>query len=150
MNRRGFLKSLGALAACAVAGPALSSLVPSEQGRLVAMMRTGLVENQTFVFDGPIVLDIDNLLIRGCRLIFLNLKPNDVAITINCSRLMMVNNVIDCRGNGIAMKVMPQGDADMTSTIQSAISTMSNSKSETERLLAFATGTYLVNSPIKA
>jgi hypothetical protein len=95
MNRRGFLKSFGALAACAVAMPALQAVAPSEQERLVQMMRTGVIENQVFLFDGPIVIDIDNLIIRGCRLIFRNLKPGDCAITVNCRGLVMVNNLIE-------------------------------------------------------
>jgi hypothetical protein len=62
------------------------------------------VENQAFMFDGPIVLDINNLVIRGCSLIFRNLKPTDYAITVSCGGLLMESFYIDCGGTGTAIR----------------------------------------------
>ena len=73
VSRRTFLKTLGALAACAIAEPVLGKieyLFPSEQRRLLALMRTGIVENQTFYFDHPISIEFSNLIIRNCEFIF--------------------------------------------------------------------------------
>lgn len=79
MNRRGFLKSFGALAALAVAGPALAQLEPIANASLIEAMRSGLVENQTFLMDGPFVIDIPYLTIRNCTFLF-NAKLNETFV----------------------------------------------------------------------
>ena len=69
MNRRTFIGSFAALAALAVT-PSLAKLTQSDMSRLVAMMRTGIVQDQTFVLDGPIVIDASNLIINRCTFLF--------------------------------------------------------------------------------
>jgi len=71
MNRRGFLKSFGAIAALVVAGPALAKLTPIENASLVGQMRDfGVIENQTFIMDGPVVINASNLTICNCTFLF--------------------------------------------------------------------------------
>ena len=71
MNRRYFLKWLAGLAAAMVAPIVPAALVQTEQQRFTEMLETGLVENQTFYLDGPIVLEnVSNLVIRYCQFIF--------------------------------------------------------------------------------
>jgi len=150
LSRRGFLKSFGALAAAAVVAPTmLVKLQPSDLERLFAMMKTGIVENQTFFFREPITIGFNNLIIRGCRFIFDCPHRMGAAITLNGSGLLMEYCDIDCGpvGADYGIEVLPQSEADMTSTIQSAISTLSRGTG-TERALAFGAGTYLVNSPL--
>lgn len=107
MNRRGFIKSLASLAAAAVAvttAPnavaALQSLVPSDLDRLMASMRSGLVEKQTFVFYKPITISIDNLVIRHCTLIFKLMEKdrNKPLIIVDSNNLYMHDCLInsDC------------------------------------------------------
>lgn len=69
-GRRMFLKSLGALAALAAVPGTLKALAPDDAARLLAAMRSGLVEHQRFVLHEPIVLDFaENLEIRCCAFI---------------------------------------------------------------------------------
>lgn len=97
MNRRAFLRSFGALAAAAVAGPTLAKLAPTDVERLVSAMKGGLIEGQTFYFTSPITIDIDNLVIRACRFVFKSPHPVDgAAITVKGNGLLMQNCHIDC------------------------------------------------------
>lgn len=75
MNRRGFIKSFGALAALAVT-PALAKLRQTDAERLIEAMRTGVVSDQTFVLTEPLTIDIPNLTITRCRFIFKGLPLN--------------------------------------------------------------------------
>lgn len=149
LSRRGFLKSFAALAAAAVVAPTmLVKLPPSDLERLFAMMTTGLVEDQTFFFTAPITLQFNNLVIRHCKFVFKCAGAVGPLITIDGSGLVMDSCHID-GGNSDAecgMKILPQ-PGDMTSTLQSAINTLYGG-SDTERVLALAAGTYMVNSPI--
>ena len=72
MDRRRFLGSLVALAAAAVIKPEIEKLPPVAQDidRLTALMKTSVIEGQTFVFDQPITIAIDNLTIRRCTFVF--------------------------------------------------------------------------------
>jgi hypothetical protein len=123
MNRRAFLRSFGALAAAAVAGPALAKLAPTDIDRLMAAMRTGLVEDQTFVFHSPIEIAFDNLTIQRCKFYFrFDEYLDDAVITVNAKNLYMRDCLIDSgpTGAAIGIRVMPQ-DEDMSTTIQSAV-----------------------------
>lgn len=125
MNRRGFLKTFGALAAAAVAGPTLAKLAPQEIDRLVSAMRTGVVENQTFYFTHPITINFDNLVIRGCRFIFNIPYSVSAPITIDAKFLLMDGCSIDYGrwdNDSAIFKIIPQ-DEDMTTTFQSVLDT---------------------------
>lgn len=63
-------------------------------------MRAGLVENQWFEFDGPIVINIDNLTIRNCVFRFRTLAPMISAITVEAESLFMEYCHIDCGPHG--------------------------------------------------
>jgi len=124
MNRRTFLKSFGALAACAVTAPALAKLAQTDVDRLASMMQTGLVENQTFLFREPIVITFNNLTIRRCRLIFDVPYRMRAAITLAAHHVKLLDNFIDCGLNGgdCGIEIIEPGcPYDMTETIQSGI-----------------------------
>lgn len=112
MDRRGFLRSFAAFAAVAVAPKTLASLAPTDQDRLVSAMRSGVVQDQTFLLDGPIILDIDNLVIRNCEFIFRNMKLTDTAITVLSSRIVIRDCYVECSGAGCAIRydVKPNRD----------------------------------------
>lgn len=99
MNRRGFIKTVGALAALAAvptgAAAGLRALTLDERERFLAMARTGLIENQTFVLEGPVVLDFRrHLIIRNC-LFYVRTKGNDQAmLVVRRSRKLAI---YDCR-----------------------------------------------------
>ena len=76
MNRRSFLKSLGALSALAVAGSTLAQIEPVANAEFLRAIRSGLVENQTFVMDGPTVVIDTPVIIRNC-LFLLKRQPTD-------------------------------------------------------------------------
>ena len=76
MNRRSFLKSLGAVAALAVAGPTLAQIEPVANAEFLMAIRSGLVENKTFVMDGPTVVIDTPVTIRNC-LFLLKRLPTD-------------------------------------------------------------------------
>jgi hypothetical protein len=67
MNRRIFIKGLAGLAALLVAPTVPARLVETEKARFLRMMKTGLIESQTFYLDAPIEIDyVNNLVIRNC------------------------------------------------------------------------------------
>lgn len=140
MNRRGFLKSFGALAAAAVAGPSLAKLAPSDVERLVAAMRTGVVEDQVFYFTAPITINFDNLIIRRCTFLFNCPYLMEAPITINAKNLYMEYCHIDSgpKRSNYGIKIQPQ-DEDMGTTIKSAVDTAFNGKGAS---LYFPSGTY--------
>lgn len=100
MNRRGFLKSFGALAAAAVAGPALVKLAVTDVDRLIAAMRTGLIRDQTFIFQGPITLAMDNLSILNCVFIFEYDGP-EPWITVDGKNTLVANCFFSRRRNAL-------------------------------------------------
>jgi hypothetical protein len=100
MNRRSFLRSFGALAAAAVAGPTLAKLAPTDVDRLVSAMRSGLIEGQTFRFSGPITLDVDNLMVRRCTFLFECPTHMRSAIILKGDGLWMTDCTIDCGKHG--------------------------------------------------
>lgn len=65
ITRRGFLQGFAALAATAVVSPSvLVPLARTDEQRLLDMAKTGVIEGQTFLFDGPVVIaGIANLFI---------------------------------------------------------------------------------------
>ncbi len=109
ITRRGFLKSFSALAACAVAGPTLARLPVSDNARLIAAMQSGLIENQSFVFDGPITLNVSNLVIRNCIFMFRCPYHMKDAITIDGDFLTLDRCDFDVRGSGAdcIVRVLP-------------------------------------------
>jgi hypothetical protein len=122
MNRRGFLRSLGALAAAAVAGPALAKLAPTEVERLIAAMRTGVVRNQTFYFTEPITIQVPNLIIDHCSFVFRFSKPpSQAAVTIDAHGLQITNCNFEFDGARTGIRLQPQAEHDMTSSVQSAL-----------------------------
>lgn len=70
ITRRGLLNGFGALAATAVAGPALVPVSSAASARIAGQMLTGVIEDQTFVFNGTVVLRAKNLIIRRCKLLW--------------------------------------------------------------------------------
>ena len=71
INRRGFLKGIGALAALAVAPSIPAALVQSEMDRLMAKIATGVVRDEIFYLDGPVILSgVNNLRITQCKFYF--------------------------------------------------------------------------------
>lgn len=72
ISRRGFIKGLAALAAVAIA-PSITeeALVKKEHKRLLALMNTGLIENEIFYLEDTLIIqNIDNLIIRNCTFKF--------------------------------------------------------------------------------
>ena len=70
-TRRTFIKGLAAFAALAVAPAIPAALVETEHQRLFRLMRTGLIEGETFYLDHGILLrDVHNLIVRNCNFIF--------------------------------------------------------------------------------
>lgn len=68
MSRRSFIGTVAALAALAVT-PSLAKLPQSDMERLLAMIRTGLVMDQTFHLDAPITINFP-VVIVNCKFIF--------------------------------------------------------------------------------
>lgn len=144
-SRRLFLKSFAALAAAAVLPKTLALLPQDDYQRLLAMMRTGRVVDQIFLFHQPITINFDNLFISRCKFLFRCPTHERSLVIINANNLYMEGCVIDGGrlGAEYGMEVLPQA-GDMTSTFQSALDTLSNG-SKAERTLAVAAGYYEIN-----
>ena len=108
MDRRGFIKSALGLAALTVAGVNAPSLLA--QRSIQEQVSSGLVENQIFYIDEPIVIDIDNVKIRNCRFIVNTDLPNVITVLsesfqiTNCDFELLKDNV------GPVIKISNQTD----------------------------------------
>ena len=92
MNRRTFIKGIFSFAAIAVA-PSLPVLAAqTEQARLAAAMQSGLVENEIFYLNGPIIIQgISNLIIRNCHFRFRGVDADESIVKIgkDCSNVTL-------------------------------------------------------------
>lgn len=67
LTRRGFLKASLVLAVASALNRIYTPSTDSE--RLNWMIESGLIENQTFYIDEPLIITVDNLTIRNCKFI---------------------------------------------------------------------------------
>lgn len=85
MNRRSFIKSVGALAALAAVpqpvGAALRALTPDEAARFLAMARTGIIADQVFRIARPVTIDFGPLIVTRC-LFYIELPDTQSAFNI--------------------------------------------------------------------
>lgn len=104
MNRRGFIRSFAALAAFSVTPKTFAKLAPTDRERLIAAMQTGVIRNQMFLLDGPIVMDVPKLIVNGCMFTFRNMHKDDVAITLKNHNFTFMHCMFDFGGAGIGIK----------------------------------------------
>lgn len=97
MNRRGFLRSFSALAVAAVAGPSLARLSIPDRYDLVKTMQNGMIVDQYFFFDRPIVIQVPKLTIIDCYFEFAGDFGDSPAITVDSQELSMHFCHIDMR-----------------------------------------------------
>lgn len=83
ITRRGFLGTLATVAATAVTMPGFVLLSVDDRHKLIARMRSGVVENEVFLFDGPVRLGLaENLIFRNCVFAWRTNEAMDSALTI--------------------------------------------------------------------
>ena len=106
-SRRLFLRNLGALAALAVVPSSLKALAPDDHARLMAMLESGLVENQTFVLTRPITIDMPglSLVVRNC--VFRAEYAGDESMfeVLNTSSFLMENCLLGGANVGVKLAV---------------------------------------------
>lgn len=105
VNRRQFIRGLVALAATAVvvdkASGIATLLSETERERFLKQARTGVIRNEWFEFNQPVVLEgFENLLITDCHFIFHDLKAGEFGLTIGagCQHLTVTNCMFDTAG----------------------------------------------------
>ena len=115
INRRGFLKGIGALAALAVAPSIPAALVQSEMDRLMAKIATGVVSGETFYLDGPIVISgVNNLRITECRFVFKMSAPWEYLVKIeDAQNLIFSSCVLDATPGQSSKKAISYEDAEL-------------------------------------
>lgn len=141
VSRRRFIKGAASLAALTVVSTALPSVRVYET--LKEQIATGLVTDQTFYIDEPIVIDMNNIIIRNCK--FIATRPLDYFLEIKGSSRFVIT---DCQFQsdypvGVWLSLSPNKNGDdMSTSIQSAI--------DNSDRIHFGNGEYKLGTALKA
>lgn len=109
MNRRQLLRGFVALAAAAAVGPALIPVTSAEQIRLVEMIKSGIVRDQTFVFEaGESIPLVNDLIIHNCHFVWRGVPPKDAMLNmVNRSGVTISQCMFsDLTSEGVGVRVL--------------------------------------------
>lgn len=116
-SRRRFLRGAAGLAAVAVVLPSTGGirlLTETETDRLLAMVKSGLVENHTFYLDRTAVLcDLRDVVFRNCRFIAADGFVGDMLLHVKgCERVTIESCHFDTNGQMAGISFKPAADQE--------------------------------------
>lgn len=143
-SRRKFIKDAGALAALTVVAANTPSWLKVRE--LKAQIASGRVIGQTLYLYEPVVIDLPNVVFENCRFVAMADMPYMMETTERARDFRVQNCFFD--GNDYlvgGIRVAPQGNNDMTTTLRSAMDLASNADS---RPVILKSGVYKMDEPV--